>query len=202
MAELPAVAIYAAIGVLAALENIFPPVPADTAVALGAFLAAREPTVSVAGVYLVTLVGNLASAVGVFLAARRFGPPFFGTRLGRRLISERAMRRLEAVYARHHSWGIFVSRFLPGYRAVVPPFAGIAGVPPSRALPPVMIASALYYGILTALAYALGDNWERVRRMVAHIGAALGLIALLVTVALLALAVYALRRSRRADTDG
>ena len=36
---LPPTAVYAVIGILAGVENIFPPVPADTAVAIGAFLS-------------------------------------------------------------------------------------------------------------------------------------------------------------------
>ena len=169
--------------------------------ALGAFLAARDAKLSIAGVYLTTLAANLASAVGVFMAARRFGRPFFATRLGRRLISERGMRRLEAAYSEHHGWGIFVSRFLPGYRAVVPPFAGIAGLPASKALPYVVIATSLYYDILTFLAFELGTNWERVRLLVAHISLGLGIVAALVTVALLWFLVRSWR-ARHPYTDG
>ena len=42
LASLPLVPTYLVLMALSALENVFPPVPADTAVALGAFLARRE----------------------------------------------------------------------------------------------------------------------------------------------------------------
>ena len=38
---LPVAALYAALAIIAAIENIIPPVPADTVVAFGSFLAAR-----------------------------------------------------------------------------------------------------------------------------------------------------------------
>jgi len=162
-----------------------PPVPADTVVALGAFLAARGAPISPLGVWAVTLAANVGSAVWVFLAARRFGRPFFATRVGRRLLSERALERIGAAYQRHHIWGIFVSRFLPGYRAVVPPFAGIAGLRGRQALPPVLLASALYYGILVSVVHALGANWEAVERLVGRVGLILTGVALALTALLI-----------------
>jgi membrane protein DedA with SNARE-associated domain len=52
---LPAPAVYLVIGTLATVENIIPLVPADTAVALGAFLAQRGLTTPL-NVFLVTWV--------------------------------------------------------------------------------------------------------------------------------------------------
>ena len=42
LTQLPTVPLYLVLLILSALENIFPPVPADVAVALGAFLAQRD----------------------------------------------------------------------------------------------------------------------------------------------------------------
>lgn len=178
---------------LAALENIFPPVPADTAVALGAFLAARNEHISITAVYLVTVVANSVSAVGVFLAGRRYGRAFFATRLGRALLPEGALHHIEAAYHQHHAWGIFVSRFLWGYRAVVPPFAGLAGLRLRQAVPPIILATALYYALLTLLAWQVGSNWERVQHTVARLGIGFGIAAAVATILL----VWAIRRYRR-----
>ena len=41
LASLPTLPTYVVLMLLSALENVFPPVPADVAVALGAFLAQR-----------------------------------------------------------------------------------------------------------------------------------------------------------------
>jgi membrane protein DedA with SNARE-associated domain len=167
-------------------------VPADTAVALGAFLAARGAPISVWAVFLVTWAANVTTAVGMFYVAKSVGRPFVESRTGRRLLSPRALGRLERAYQRHHTWGIFVSRFLPGYRAVVPPFAAVAGIKPSKALPPVVLASGLYYAILVFLASRVGRNWEAVRDLLSQVGVVLLALALAATAVL----VWWLRRRR------
>ncbi len=170
-----------------------PPVPADTAVALGAFLAGRDGTITMEGVFLATWIPNVASAIGMYWVARTVGRPFMASRTGRRLLSKRAMRVIERVYRRHHVWGIFVSRFLPGYRAVVPPFAGLAGLGAARALVPVVIASGLWYAFLVWLAHHVGANWYAVRHAVAHLAWWLAAAAAAVT----ALLVWGVIRFRR-----
>jgi len=177
---------------LAAVENVFPPVPADTAVALGAFVSGGG-RVSALVVFIITLVGNVGAAAGVYSVARHYGRSFFQGRIGRRLLSPEGLTRLEHLYHRFGLWGIFFSRFIPGVRAVVPPFAGIAGLAPLRAIPPMAVASAIWYGAITWLAATavanLGDLEALVRRM--NRGALLAGLA----VVLLLLALWLVRRA-------
>jgi membrane protein DedA with SNARE-associated domain len=173
-------------------------VPADTAVALGAFLAARDAPISVTAVYLVTLVANVTSAIGMYAVARTVGRNFLVSRVGRRLLSERSQVALQRAYERHHLWGIFVSRFLPGYRAVVPPFAGMIGLPASKALPPMVLATAIYYGLLVFVAHRIGSNWETVVRWLGHVTLGLAIAGGVVTVGVCWL-VWRHRRRERAD---
>ena len=98
-------------------------------------------------------------------------------------------------YQRYHAWGIFVSRILPVYRAVVPPFAGMIGVPASRALPPIALEATLYYGAIVYLAHKLGENWDAINRALGNLGVALAAAAALVTALLVWVALR--RRSRR-----
>lgn len=139
---------YSIIGGLAAVENVFPPVPADTAVALGAFLA-HFGTVSAWAVFGVTWVANVGSAVSVYVAGRTVGRQFFKGRIGRKLLKPDALALIERLYRRFGLWGMFLSRFIPGVRAVTPPFAGIAGLGAWRAILPIAVASAVWYGMLT-----------------------------------------------------
>jgi membrane protein DedA with SNARE-associated domain len=169
-------------------------VPADLVVALGAFLAGQGADITMPGVFLATWVPNVASAIGMYWVARTVGRSFATSPAGRRLLSPRAMQALERAYERHHVWGIFVSRFLPGYRAVVPPFAGIAGLGAYRALVPVAVASGIWYGFLVLLAHRLGSNWSSVTRAIGHLGWLLGAAAVAVT-ALLAFGLWRWRRS-------
>lgn len=139
---------------MAAAENVFPPIPADTAVAIGAFLSTAG-TVSALNVFLVTWIANVATATSVYYAGRVVGRPFFRGRIGRRLMHPRRLARLEDLYRDHGSWGIFLSRFIPGVRGVVPPFAGVARLGFWRAVPPMALASGIWYGTLTFLAATL-----------------------------------------------
>ena len=186
---------YGVIALLAALENIVPPIPADSVVALGAFLAARGADLTLLGVFFATWIPNVASAAGTYWVARTLGRGFVASPAGRRLLSPRAMAALERAYQRHHLWGIFVSRFLPGYRAVVPPFAGLAGLGAVRALAPVALASGLWYGFLVWLAHRVGSNWYGLQRTLGRVSWWLGALAALVT-ALLVWGVWRWRRSR------
>ncbi len=195
---LPPSQLYGVIALLAGLENIVPPVPADTAVALGAFLAARGAALHPWGVYAATLLPNVVTAAGMYWLARTAGRAFGQTGLGRRFFADRTMRAVGRLYERHHFWGIFLGRFLPGYRAVVAPFAGVVGIPAHRALPPVLLASALWYGFVCLAAYRLGASWEAVSRALRGVSAGLGIAALAVTV-VVAWLVWRHRRQRLSD---
>lgn len=149
--------LYAFLAAGAALENVFPPVPADTFVLLGAFLAATGRA-EVGGVFLVTWLANTLGALGVFYAGRRFGAPFFQVGAGRRLLKPHQIRKLAAFYQRYGLWAVFFARFVPGFRAVVPVFAGVTGQPCHRVAPPLVLASGLWYGALTWLGAQAGRN--------------------------------------------
>lgn len=179
---------------LAATENVIPPVPSDAAVALGAFLSNRGVTTPVA-VFLVTWIANLMGAAAVYLAARRYGRRLFATPTGRRLLAPRALSVIEREYLRFGIVGIFLSRFLPGIRAVVPPFAGLVQLTPMRTLLPMGIASALWYGSITALGSLIGAEWGRITTILAGINRTLGIVAGLILVA--ALVAWWIRRRRR-----
>src|SRR3989475_8751857 len=141
--SLPPGPLYGLITALAAIESIFPPVPADTAVALGAFLAGRG-VMNAWAVFLLTWVANVGSAAAVYGLGRRYGRDFFQGRPGRQLLPRPVLPPITAQYRRHGTSGIFLSRLLPVWRAVVPPFAGVAGVPPVRGLAPLGLAPRLW----------------------------------------------------------
>jgi membrane protein DedA with SNARE-associated domain/uncharacterized tellurite resistance protein B-like protein len=194
VSQLPPVAVYAVLALLAAVENVIPPVPSDAAVALGAFLSNRGVTTPF-GVFAVTWVANLAGAAAVYLVSRRYGRKLFATSIGRRLLAPRSLAIIEREYLRFGVAGIFVSRFLPGIRAVVPPFAGLVNLSPLRTLLPTGVASAIWYGGITVLGTVIGHEWERINRIMLGVNRTLGIITVLLVVA--ALAWYLIKRRRR-----
>lgn len=193
LASLPLVPTYLVLMALSALENVFPPVPADTAVALGAFLA-RRGEVSVVPLALLCWLANIGSAACTYFVGRSHGRAFFEAGWGRKVLPPDVLASLQEAYARWGTAGIFVSRFLPGLRAAVPPFAGVAGLSARRALVPAAIASLIWYAFLAWAGYALAENWEAVKTLVASTNRVLGIVAIAATAAI---AIWLWRRARR-----
>ena len=193
LAALPTAGQYSVLIVLSALENIFPPVPADVAVGLGAFLAqrgeTRAPTIG-----LTCWAANTVSAAGMYVFARRHGERFFRDGWPRKLLPPETMMAIRRIYERYGVVGIFISRFLPGFRAGVTPFAGVVGLPPLRALLPAALASAIWYALIVAAGTMLGLNWEAVKTLLLRTNRSLALIS---TALLVVSLVWLLRRRRR-----
>lgn len=154
---MPPAIIYVVIAAGAALENIFPPVPADTFVLLGAFLA-EAGAASLWLVFLSTWLANVASAMVVYALAFRFGDGFFATTAGHWLLKPRQLQQIGRFYARWGTATIFVSRFLPAFRSLVPVFAGVTRMPLRRVFMPLALASGLWYGALVYLGAIAGRN--------------------------------------------
>src|SRR5690606_19696000 len=110
-------------------------------VLVGAFLA-ESGRASAWIVFLVTWLCNVLSAVAVYFLARRYGQGFFATNIGHWLLRPQQIAQIGRFYERWGVPAIFVSRFLPAFRALVPVFAGVTHVPLVRLLPPMAIASA------------------------------------------------------------
>jgi len=191
LTALPPAVLYLVLAVVAAVENVFPPVPADTVVAFGAFLAARGHA-TLAGAFLATLGGNVAGAMGMYAAGRRFG----AERLEQRLTKGGAAKRLQDFYGRYGVAALFISRFLPGVRALVPPFAGALRLRPWRVLVILGSASAIWYGAITVIAYRVGADWPTIEakmRVWQH-----GLVVGAAVVAIVAVGAWLVLRRRTA----
>ncbi|HEX8394457.1 MAG TPA: DedA family protein [Longimicrobium sp.] len=161
--------VYVVIGICAALENLFPPLPADAVALTGGFLAGQG-VVNAWVAFLVVWASNVAGALFVYWLGHHYGASFFNTRAGRFLLQPRQMEKLARVYERHGMAVIFVSRFLPAFRAVVPIFAGTTGMSFIRAAIPIAVASGAWYGLIVYLGATAGQNWDQIRHMMDESG--------------------------------
>ena len=163
------------------------------AVALGAFLSGRgvmNPWL----VFVLTWVANVGSGAGVYLLARRHGELITRGFLGRHIFTPNTVAHIAEQYRRHGTYGIFLSRLLPVWRAVVMPFAGMTRVSPARALIPMALASAAYYGALTYLVHRLGTDLDAVLALVRRVNSVLAVVAGAIVVIIV---VWIVRRRRR-----
>ncbi len=179
----PIQAVYVLIGAGAALENILPPVPSDVMVVLGGVLADRG-VVRPAPVFFCAWGSNVVLAVGVYGMSRRYGRDVFSRRWAHWLLRPHQLAQLDAFYRRFGIGAIFVSRFLPVFRVLVPAFAGVSGVGFFRTTIPVATASALWYAVLVGAGIFASRNVPRIIGVLGHVNgwllgaATLGLVAI------------------------
>jgi membrane protein DedA with SNARE-associated domain len=176
LVTLPHAALYAIIFLSAAIENLFPPFPSDVLVAFGGFVVAQTPGGTMLAVFLAVWVGNVGGAMLVYFLGRRYG----AERLERRLAGKQAASRdkqLRRMFDRFGLPAVFVSRFVPGVRALVPAFAGALKVSPLWILLMVASASAIWYGLITVIAFRVGSDWENLRETVTRYATVTAIVA-------------------------
>jgi len=192
LASLPEWALYGSLAVIAAAENVFPPLPADTVVGVGSFLAARgSGSLFIAATSI--WAGNLLGAMGMYFVGRRYGSKALMKRFG----GGDAEARVAKMYASYGIWALFVSRFLPGVRAVVPPFAGALKLPLREVLPAMAIASAIWYGIIAWIGFRFGQNLEQLQRVIGSATRASGIVAVVIVLCVGGVIVWRRRTAKR-----
>jgi len=164
----PNLLVYLVLGAGAAIENVVPAVPADTFVVLGGFLAAVGD-LSARWVFLATWLCNVASALVMYRVGRIHGREFFKHGWGRHLLNPHQMERLADYYGRWGPHAVFLTRFLPGVRAVVPVFAGVMHQRLASVALPLATASALWYGALVWAGTVAGRNLGRVLELLGRV---------------------------------
>ena len=158
IASLPPALLYGVMLVAAFMENVFPPLPADTVIAVGAFAAATGHG-SALGAWTATMIGNIGGAMLMFAAGRRYGMPWLQRRFPSLVPVDATHRFVERVQ-RHGIGALVLSRFLPGVRAIVPPVAGAIGIRAAPAAAAMTLASGVWSGVVCWMAFRAGANAE------------------------------------------
>jgi membrane protein DedA with SNARE-associated domain len=193
--------LYALMTLLAFVEGAAPPIPGDITIAFMAFLSARA-----GGLWLATTLAITTGSVGgnsvTWWIGRRFGAEWLTHQLGRiglakrELQADRAEHRIEDAYQRYGWIALFISRFIPGVRAMTPIAAGAMRVPLWETLGILYLSSFIWYGVLIWIAMKLGKDWEGVKAGMQQFAEGTGLGALAVA-ALFMLVGWLLWRRRR-----
>ena len=177
VAAIPVEAAYVLVGLGAAIENVFPPIPSDLAVLAGGILAERG-VLRADIVFLVAWLSNLALALGVYHAAYHYGAGLFSTRWGRWLLRPAQMHRMSQFYDEYGTLTVLVSRFFPVFRVLIPAFAGISRLGFWRTAIPLLVASAIWYGVLVWAGFFFSRNlpWLLQNTTAAVIATAAGIL--------------------------
>jgi membrane protein DedA with SNARE-associated domain len=195
LANLPSGLLYPLMFGVAVIENLVPPFPADVTVAFGAFVAAQGKHRMLL-VYLSAWIGSVSGAMFVYYLSRKHG----AHRLEKQIAGAKAPEReakFHAMFARYGLPALFVARFVPGVRAVVPVAAGALKLPAFTTTVLLTLAAAIWYGAIVWVAYRFAADWELLREGLGKFSKTLGIAA--VAILALGLGIWALVRKRQSS---
>lgn len=139
------------------LENLIPPIPGDTLIVFGAYLAGMG-IIHLVPAYLAMWLGSTLGCLLVYAVAYWKGRAFFlGFRS--RIFSEKNLDRVEAGFSRYGDRIVIFNRFLPTVRAFVGIVAGISRIHPVRMLVYVVLSTLLWNSLLVYFGLKVGENW-------------------------------------------
>lgn len=150
------------VGLLVALESVFPPIPSEVVLPLAGFLAGQGRMGFTAVVAFAT-AGSLLGALVLYQLGAVLGTDRL-ERVADRLplMDARDVRRADAWMARHGSWAVLLGRMVPGIRSLVSIPAGVQRMPLWRFVLLTTVGSAVWNVLFVGLGFLLGEEWERV----------------------------------------
>jgi membrane protein DedA with SNARE-associated domain len=150
------------VGLLVALESVFPPIPSEVVLPLAGFLAGQG-RLGFGSVVAFATAGSLAGALLLYWLGAALGTARL-ERLADRipLMDARDVQRADAWMARHGSWAVLLGRMVPGVRSLVSIPAGVQRMPLWRFILLTVVGSAAWNVLFVGLGFLLGEEWERV----------------------------------------
>jgi len=191
--------IYAAIFLVAYVENLFPPSPSDVLVVFGGALSVLGRAH-----YLGALSAAVLGSTLGFLTMYGIGY-WFGERIlasGKlKFIPIDALHSVEQWVRKWGYWIIVANRFLAGTRAVVSFFAGLSELNLGRTALLSFVSAAAWNSILVSAGYILGKNWRMIQW---YLSAYSSVVTALIVVVLIIVVLRVLQRqaSKRKGNPG
>lgn len=187
---------YVVLGLASLIEYVVPPFPGDSVALFGVFLAATAGW-SALGVYLALNLGAIVGGMAAYGFGRAIAHEDRRPRFLRGPRFDKGIADITARYARYGTIYLAANRFVPALRAFFFVGAGIARLPWPAVLLWGGLSAAAWNGILLALGWWVGTEWDRLRSIVGTYSAvAMALVGIVIVV----LAARAWRR--RASPDG
>jgi membrane protein DedA with SNARE-associated domain len=150
------------VGLLVALENLFPPIPSEVVLPLAGFLAGQG-RMALPVVVAAATVGSVVGALLLYALGARIGRDRLGALLDRTpLTGHRDLARAERWFERHGAAAVLTGRMVPVVRSLVSVPAGVERMPLLRFTLYTAVGSAGYNTVLVLLGYVLGRQWRSV----------------------------------------
>lgn len=141
------------------LEYVFPPVPGDSTLLFGFFLAGAG-ALRLPAVFAVALSGSVLGALTAYGFGRRLGRSYFFLRSA---WAKGELDKVERWFGRFGPRLLAVNRFIPGLRGFFLYAAGIGRMDPRSVLIYSSLSNGLWVALLAWGGMSLGATWDDVR---------------------------------------
>lgn len=154
---------YAAIVILIAVENIFPPIPSEVILTFGGFMTAATD-MTVTGVIIASTAGSVGGAVvlyylGSILGAERMKR--IVVKYGKWLrVTTNDVDKSYGWFNKYGSWTVFFCRFIPLIRSLISIPAGMSKMSMPKFLVLTTLGTFIWNTVLVNLGASVGENWE------------------------------------------
>lgn len=175
---------YAAVFLGVMLENAGVPLPGETVLLFGAFLA-HAGNLQLRWVVANAMAGATCGGALGYLLGYTGGLPLVRWFRGRAFVSEHRFDRAERTFLKHGVWAVLGGRFITGLRILVGLLAGAFRLRFGVFFLANLAGAIVWAVAIGALGYALGTSWERLVRLVKTLDWIL-LLAVLAAIAIIA----------------
>ncbi|UZN03937.1 DedA family protein [Cellulomonas sp. S1-8] len=152
------------VGLLVALENLFPPIPSEVVLPVAGYVASQGGMSLVWAVVAAT-IGAVVGAWALYGLGHGLGRLRVRRWLSRiPLMEPEDLDQAERWFQRHGDVAVLVGRCIPVVRSLISVPAGVARMSFVRFTLYTLIGSAVWNGGLVWAGYALGSQWEDIGR--------------------------------------
>lgn len=153
---------YAAIIVLIAVENIFPPIPSEAILTFGGFMTAGTD-MTITGVIIASTLGSAGGAVVLYYIGSILG----AERMKRIVVKYGSWLRVTtddvdksySWFNKYGPWTVFFCRFIPLIRSLISIPAGMSKMSMPKFLVLTTIGTFIWNTVLVNLGASVGENW-------------------------------------------
>lgn len=183
------------VGLLIALENVFPPLPSELILPFAGF-ASERGDLNLFLAWSAATIGALVGALVLYAVGAVVGYERLHELAGHRwfiLFGQKDLERGERAFDRYQGPIVFFGRMVPLVRSAVSVPAGIARMPLAKFCLYTALGAGIWNAVFIYAGYVAGENYEQIEGYVQPVSYAVVAVLL---VAVVALVVRTVRRKR------